>query len=334
MNKTELDDSLQFLIEPNGDLQIILYAILEGEEEPRKLDVNADDLPHISSIFVEYIQSTILGKSDYSVLPISTADERKNCFYTYDLELPTEFVLLSSVIGNDNISNFHFRNDQLSQIEALIVVLADTENELSLYKKLSPVEVIGRGGLILGKAFASERFERFEDQLLRISPKFQILRVNEEIVIIDLNAIERVFGFHDVIEREAIKGLNAIREMSIISNIDTLEELISDVSFARKLTRVARSSPVIQQKIPNSNIIAFSKKHPATKRKMRYNENESQFSLDTRVSKDLFMKILNDDLLTSELTKLYYDSLAKDGIQEEESETENPEVVAETAEVG
>jgi hypothetical protein len=35
---------------------------------------------------------------------------------------------------------------------------------------------------------------------------------------------------------------------------------------------------------------------------------------------------LNDDLLTSELTKLYYDSLAKDGIEiEEEANIENNE---------
>ena len=53
---------------------------------------------------------------------------------------------------------------------------------------------------------------------------------------------------------------------------------------------------------------------------MRYNENQTQFLLDTRVSKDLLIKILNDDLLTSELTKLYYDSLAKDGIEVEEEE--------------
>ena len=53
---------------------------------------------------------------------------------------------------------------------------------------------------------------------------------------------------------------------------------------------------------------------------MRYNENQTQFLLDTKVSKDLLIKILNDDLLTSELTKLYYDSLAKDGIKVEEEQ--------------
>lgn len=110
--------------------------------------------------------------------------------------------------------------------------------------------------------------------------------------------------------------------MALIQNIESLQELVTDVSFARKLTKVAKNSPVIKMNIPNASIILFSKQHPLTKRKMRYSEDGTQFNLDTRVSKDLLIKILNDDLLTSELTKLYYDSLAKDGIEIEEEEND------------
>lgn len=43
-------------------------------------------------------------------------------------------------------------------------------------------------------------------------------------------------------------------------------------------------------------------------------------SLDTKVSKDFFIKVLMDDFLTSQLTKFYYDSIAKDALI---SEAEN-----------
>jgi hypothetical protein len=173
---------------------------------------------------------------------------------------------------------------------------------------------------------ANQRLERFEDQLLRITAKFQVLRVDEEIIITDLSSIEKSFGFHDVITREATASLAVINQMALIQNIESLQELVTDVSFARKLTKVAKNSPVIKMNIPNASIIFFSKQHPLIKRKMRYSEDGTQFNLDTRVSKDLLIKILNDDLLTSELTKLYYDSLAKDGIEiEEENDAENNE---------
>jgi hypothetical protein len=315
MNKQELDNVLAFINAPQGELQIIFYANIEEVAEPRKLDIKGEDLPELRQLFVTAIQTSIIAKDDYTVLPLSTADERGKCFYQYDLELPAELQLLESTIGNDNLQNFNFAYNQLSGINSLIVVLADDENEIALFKKLSPVEVVGRGGYMLWKS--NQRLERFDDQLLRISPKFQALRVGEEIIIVDLTAIEKSFGFHDVIKREATISLEVIRNLQLVSNIESLEELVSDIRFARKLTKVARNSPVIQRNIPNADIIAFSKSHPLTRNKMRYNEDETQFNLDTRVSKDLLIKILNDDLLTSELTKLYYDSLAKDGIEVE-----------------
>lgn len=316
MNKIELNNALSFLNAPQGELQIIFYANINGVEQPHKLDIAENDLPILKQLFIEAIQSFIIEKDDYVVLQLSAADERGKCFYQYDLEIPQELQKLQNVIGNDNLPIFNFNNSQLSKIDSLLVVLADDDKEITLYKKLSPVEVIGRGGHIFKKS--DQRLEKFDDQLLRITPKFQVIRVEGELIIVNLNAIEKSFGFHDVITREATVSLNAINEMQLISNIESLHELVSNVSFARKLTKVARNSPVIKLQIPNANIIAFAKSHPLTKSKMRFNDDETQFTLDTRVSKDLMIKILNDDLLTSELTKLYYDSLAKDGIETEE----------------
>ncbi len=313
MTKPELDQSLEFINNPEGELQIIIYANIKGIDEPRKLDIKGDDLPEIKQIFIDGINSFIIDKENFTVLQLSDADERGKCFYQYDLEVPEELKVLERVIGNDNLQNFNFKDNSLSNIKSLIVVLADNKNEISLYKKVSTVEVIGRGGHILKKA--NQRLERFDDQLLRITSKFQVLRVNREIIIIDLDSIEKIFGFHDVITREATLSLDAITHMGLIENIESLQELVNDVTFARKLTKVAKNSPVIKSNIPNASIITFSKQHPFTKTKMKYSADGSQFKLDTRVSKDLLIKILNDDLLTSELTKLHYDSLAKDGME-------------------
>ena len=316
MNKQELNEALAFINAPEGELQIIIYANISGANEPRRLDIKEEDLTELRKLFVASIESSIISKEDHTVLPLSSADERGNCFYQYDLEVPEGLKRLETIIGNDNLSNFSLSDNQFSNIESLIIVLADTKNEISLFKKLSTVEVIGRGGFMLWKS--NQRFERFKDQLLRISSSFQALKVGGEIIIIDLDAIEKEFGFHEVIIKEAATSLSVIEEKELVDNIDSLKELVSDVRFARKLTKVARNSPVIRLGIPNESIITFAKNHPLTKKKMKYNDSQTKFHLDTKVSKNLLIKILNDDLLTSELTKLYYDSLAKDDIIVEE----------------
>jgi len=47
-------------------------------------------------------------------------------------------------------------------------------------------------------------------------------------------------------------------------------------------------------------------------------DDGTKLKLDTAVSKKLFLALMNDDLLTSELTKLYYAGLAKDKMDVEE----------------
>jgi len=313
MNKQELNQNIDFLFQENALINIIIYAILDGEETPKKLDIQATDLPSIKKLFIDSIKKSVYEESEYVVLPISTADERGKCFYEYDLELPQDLNNLTDIIGNDNIDNFNFNDEKMAEINSLLIVLGNSEYQVSLFKKLSPLEIIGRGGIFLKRA--AERFEKFNNNLLRISPGFQALSVNGTVIILNLKTIEKSFGFTEVIKREALHGIETIRKMSILQNIETLEDLIENTTFARKLIRVARSSPVIQINIPNSQIIDFTKNHPALKGKIKYNTDETLINLHTRTAKDLFVKLLNDDFLTSELTKLFYDSLAKDGIE-------------------
>ena len=70
---------------------------------------------------------------------------------------------------------------------------------------------------------------------------------------------------------------------------------------------------------PNT-LHGFTNTHPALKGSFKYNEDGTKLNLKTKISQNLFLKLLNDDFLQSELTKIFYDSIAKDSV-EEESET-------------
>lgn len=45
MTKNDLDNALAFINNPQGELQIIIYANVEDAAEPKKLDIKAEDLP-------------------------------------------------------------------------------------------------------------------------------------------------------------------------------------------------------------------------------------------------------------------------------------------------
>lgn len=314
MQKKDLDNSLKFLFTHTNKVKVLVYALFQGKDEPVLLDIQNEELPAIKKMFVESIETNIINKKDYKVLDISSADDRNKSFYHYDLEIPQELKNLEKITKEDTFQTFSFINDKLDMIDALLIAFTYNDNEVSLYKKLSSIEVIGRGGYILKKA--TQRFERFEDQMLRISPNFQIIRVNNDYIITKIETLERFFGFLEVIQKEAALSISSIEQMSIVVDIESFKDLVSDVSFARKLTKIAKDSPVIKKQISNDIIIKFSQSHPATK-SLKFNDDKTKFNLNSKASKVLFLKILNDDLLTSELTKLHYDSLAKDGFEEE-----------------
>jgi hypothetical protein len=317
--KTLINYLHEYFVSATEQMELIIYGQLKESNEVFKFDIAKKELPALIDLFILAIKEVLYKKlqdNDFSLLPISTADERRKCLYLYDLELPVEIKQLKDIAIAEDIKKFNFKDNSLSDIDSLIVVLANGKEVIAMHKKLSTIEVIGQGGYILKYVKDKHRMDRFDDQMLRISPKFQIINILDEVIIIDLATLEKSFGFHDVIKREATIGLRAISNMEIVSDMNALYELLDDVTFARKLTKISRDSPVIKFKISNKDIIEFSKKHPATS-EMKYSENDKKFNLTSKKLKNLFVRLLNDDLLTSELTQLHYASIAKDKFDSE-----------------
>jgi hypothetical protein len=70
--------------------------------------------------------------------------------------------------------------------------------------------------------------------------------------------------------------------------------------------------------MPFNDIKNFVKNDRFLNRRFHFNEDESQFHFHTKASREYFIKLLNDDYLTSELTKTRYDSENKYEMVEEE----------------
>jgi len=312
MTAEELKENLSYYSSNIDEIGITVYVLLKNDNNylPKKLDITASDLPSLQKVFIKSIEENIINKEELNVLNLSSSDERINVIYKYDIEVPEELSAMETILESDNHALFNIETDDIKNVRAFLIEIGNEENQIVLYKTLATVNVFSRSSFFLKKS--NERFEKINEEFLRISAGFQLMKVNDHLFVLDLKTIERFFGFHDVIVREATAGLEAIENMQILENPETLRELIEDVKYARRFTKVARSSPVIGSNISNDRIINFCKNHPALINKMRFNSEENKLQLDTNVSKDLFIKLLMDDFLTSELTEFHYTSEAKD----------------------
>lgn len=317
MTESELKAALQALYDDQF-IGISVYAVIKGSqfESPVKLDIEASAQAGLKDLFLGSLREKISNRRSLSVMNLSSSDERVDAIYVYDLDVPDELSALETVATQDNIPLLNVSDQSLLEIKALLIEIGNNSHQVVLYKTLAPVNVFGKsGGVFLKKS--STRLEKIDDEFLRVSSGFQMLRVNGVLLIMDLEALEKSFGFHDVIKREAASGLRAIKTSAILENPDVLEELLDNIKYARKLTKVGKSSPVISAGISSQEIINFCRSFPSLAGKIRFNAAQDKIVLDTNVSKDLFIKLLMDDFLTSQLTNFNYASLAKDKVDPE-----------------
>lgn len=315
MNKEELNTKLAYFINNIEQIGVTVYVVLKEHISPKKLDIDVDDLPTIKTMFANSINESIVADENLQVMTLSSSDERINVLYEYDIEIPERLQCLQSVVESDDQATFDLENDEINSVSALIIELGDEQNQVVLYKTMAQVNIYGRSSFFLKKS--AQRFEELKEEFFRLSPNFQFLRVDGSLFVLDLKTLEKSFGFHEVIEKEALLGVEAVEAVELLENPETLYELIQDITTARKLTKIAKNSPVLRANIENHHIIAFCKSFPALKGKIRFNANEDKIQLDTKVSKSLFIQLLMDDFLTSELTSFHYTSLAKDETNED-----------------
>ena len=284
----------------------------------KSVDIDEGDHSDLEKIFIKSISDNLLLNDDLSLVSISSADDRKNAIYEYDLEsVPSELMHLREIIHTDKFDNFLFNNDELSKLEGILILIGNQDKQLAIYKHHYPVTLLKKNsGFSLTKKIGTNRFQKLDQDILRIDPKFQFIKINGKYYILDLKALERFFGFHDAIKNIAERGIKNIKDANIIMNCEVFNSRLDDITFSRKLVKSASNSPVLGV-IPNNHIINFSNTHPSLRGKFKYSDDGTQMNLKTKKSQNLFLKLLNDDFLQSELTKRYYDSIAKDNIDGE-----------------
>lgn len=317
MNLDQLKGSIKIYSDNFDNIGVTVYAVLKGQDSsvPVKLDIEAAALDGLKDLFVQSLREKIIDRDELSLLNLSSCDERVDAIYVYDLDVPAELSSLEKVITQDDLPLLSLNDESLSSIKALLIEIGNNAHQVVLYKTMAPVNIFGRSSLFLKKS--ASRLEKLSDEFLRVSAGFQMMRVDGCLLVVDLAALEKSFSFHDVIKREAVSGIDAIETAALVENSETLHELIDDVKYARKLTKVAKSSPVIKARIPSATIVGFCKTFPKLVGRIRFNDNQDKILLDTKVSKDLFINLLMDNYLTSELTDYHYTSVAKDSLDEE-----------------
>lgn len=317
MNKQELIDKVSFVLDENGHRELQLYGFVSGNDNPFRIGI----APELECQLVEVIAAgvkTLIVDKDYEIVNFSTADERKNRYYQYDLdETPERMANMSFVIGNHNVEMFDLNAHSITEINTLIVMLSDGAGRtFTVYKFLSPVEkMVKSTKMILAKFGIGDDVLTEESQpLLRIGPRFQIVFTDDTYVFLESSAVESQFDLHQVLNNQATRDLGIIENTHLLKDIAKLQHYTEKTSFSRKLVGVMKSSKVIKDNISKDRIIEFISNDEELRGELKFVEVDGERFIDITSQKSAkrFLDLLNDEFVYSSLTGQKYQAVDKD----------------------
>ncbi|EIO3216660.1 DUF4868 domain-containing protein [Vibrio parahaemolyticus] len=282
-------------------------------------DIDNQALTRLKTSVTAKLKISIVENDSLTLPLLSNADDRKNALYEFDFDdKPLEFDLLDQALAQriNATTTYNIGNGTFDDISAIIIVLTGRNNEtITLYKHQYTVSVLHaeQGALNLFKR--NNRLSELDSNILKIDPNFVFLKLADKFYVENVKTLETYLGFHDVIKHTATECVDALANLDLIEDITSMKQRVDsdDMAFSRKLAKVARNSPVMGQ-VENSDIIDFARKHNYLSKMLKLNDDGNKFVLTTKKSQNHFIKLMSDDYLESELTKIQYDSLAKDKI--------------------
>lgn len=310
MNREQLIDRLSYFLDHDNGIGLALYFVLnEGDDNIiRFADIEDEAKGELLDRFLGYIREKFIDDPEFHYLDVSQADERKNVVYRYDIdERPGRLNILNEILDNGERERFNFNEHSLENLQGYLITIGNEGNQIALYKKHHPVNLFKRDRFLLIPS--DQRLVALNTDAIAIDKSFDFMMIDGHLIVLKLNILERFFGFEQVIRSQAQNTIALIEATSLLEDIEQLNELAANLPNARKLMKI-RSSPVLG--VPAINVINFIANHPELTGRIEFNGDNTRIRLTTGASKKLFLKLLNDDYLFSQLTELQYDSLAKD----------------------
>ncbi|MBZ6748318.1 DUF4868 domain-containing protein [Klebsiella michiganensis] len=296
----------------------VIFIVKNEEDYSLKLSkIDNKAFPKIIEGFKLSLSQDIIENEDLTIPQLSNFDDRKNALFLFDYEQkPLEFDFIRSAIEiSPNSQDFYNYEDKFRNIKGIIIQIRGNNKCLSLYKNKTPITVFEQSRKVFNLVPDPDGFlKELPEQVFRLDFNYDLILLDDNFIIKSLTTLERTMKFHEVIQAQSVIALTALKESNLIEDLSHLEKSSSEMSFSRKLAKISKHSPVLGI-IDVPVIIEYVKQHSFLSTVMIVSDDGKKLIVKTKRSQKHFIKLLSDDYLESPLTKILYDSLAKDELK-------------------
>lgn len=310
MNKNELNAALERCFTEDANVEVYLGIKEKGF---RKARFENDVQKKVASMYQTELAEKLLKNDEANLTAYSAYEGRTKDWAEFDLEMPEDLNFFDELMRHNEVEGFSFEDDGLDNIESMVIVIGNAEARVGIYKRMASINIFTKNkGLFVRKG--DNGFVSSDINFLRITNGIDLMKINGSLLIANISVLEKYFNITDVVSRAATSEIGKIAELGIVSDTAKLTEIAGELRYARKLAKISETSPVIRKGISAAQIRRFagSFQYPQFST-LRFDE-EDRLCLTSKKSAQIFIKLLNDDYLSSELTESHYDSAVKEEV--------------------
>lgn len=281
------------------------YACLRDESGYQTKKIRATDklLSSTKDKVAGFINCTYLADDAEFDTSENIADNKKEFYEISLIENYRPFIFLDDA---EKRTEYYSESDR-NKLSGFLFRINLNDKYFWVYQHIYSVSRIDRSKNVIA-LFVGDTYDEIDSDIVQIDSRADVIIFSSSVVTAKMDLMQRFFGFEQYIRAGAQKTIEIIRDLDIV---DSLEKFVafenkSKLTNAKKLLK-AKNSPVLQMK--KNDLLENLKKHSRYKTMFKFEEDHIVISSQKEAA--AFIKMLNDDIVRSELTGKEYDSSSK-----------------------
>jgi len=315
MKRDQLIKQIEKINEAGNTVEI--YILAQPELSGEKLSVDFykarlhQDIPQeVIDLFYPVIEKKIITKA-YDVLdydPALTPD--REVIWEQKTEMVPFYNFFHQLVETSQDIDW-YNNEVLpyEDIWAYWIKIYGKGNSFYIIKKVTSSKVIKTGGK-LALIFDTDVFRRLVDDVLTMDGTFDAIYCNQSLIFENKQNFEKALLYQDVRQTKAIETLDEIDKKGLVDNFNRVKEFLKDDYYSvSKLTRL-KGKPYFKN-LTFSSCKQIIEDYGVD---IDIDNTNKRFNIVSKQQAKLFIKVLNDDYLKSEMTDNKYAANSKEDL--------------------
>ena len=305
MTKEEIQASIKEIMFSDAACGIAIYACLRTENGYTTKKVKATDklLSSAKAKVSDFINCTYLADDAEFDTSENIADNKKGF---YEINLTENYRPFAFLEGAENCTEYYSENNK-NQLSGFIFRINLNDQHFWIYQHMYSVSRIDQSKHVIARLVRGT-YDEIDSDIVQIDSRADVIILPSSIITAKIDLMQRFFGFEQYIRTEAQKTIEIIRDLDIVTGLEKFAALESKskLTNAKKLLK-AKNSPVLRME--KDDLISKLKTHSRYKSMFRFEADHIVISSQKDAA--AFIKMVNDDIVRSELTGQEYDSSSK-----------------------